>query len=216
MHIIQLEVTTLDSEKFDLWAEEYDKSVQISSDNNEFPFAGYNDLLNTIYNIIHKKEKASVLDIGFGTGTLIKKLYDEGYEIYGVDFSKKMIEIAQDKMPLAKLFQYDFSKGLPQEIENNKFDYIISTYAMHHLEDNYKVQFINKLKELLSKEGEIIIGDIAFKTRTLLEKCKKDYSKYWDDEETYIIFDEIKEFFPQQNIHFIPISHCAGILHLKK
>ena len=73
MHIIQLEVTTLDSKKFDLWAEEYDKSVQISSDNNEFPFAGYNNLLNTIYNIIHKKEKASVLDIGFGTGTLIKK-----------------------------------------------------------------------------------------------------------------------------------------------
>ena len=103
-----MEVTILDSKKFDLWAEEYDKSVQISSDNNEFPFAGYNDLLNTIFNIIRKKEKASVLDIGFGTGTLIKKLYDEGYEIYGVDFSKKMIEIAQDKMPLAKLFQYDF------------------------------------------------------------------------------------------------------------
>jgi len=76
------------------------------------------------------------------------------------------------------------------------------------------VQFINKLKELLSKEGEIIIGDIAFKTRTLLEKCKKDYSKYWDNEETYIVFDEIKEFFPQQNIYFIPISYCAGILHL--
>lgn len=87
---------------------------------------------------------------------------------------------------------------------------------MHHLEENYKVQFINKLKELLCEDGEIIIGDIAFKTRTLLEKCRKDCAEYWDDEETYIVFDEIKEFFPQQNIHFIPISYCAGILHLKK
>ncbi len=131
-------------------------------------------------------------------------------------FLKKMIEIAQDKMPLAKLFQYDFSKGLPQEIENNKFDYIISTYAMHHLEDNYKVQFINKLKELLCEDGEIIIGDIALKQEHYQKNVKKDYSKYWDDEETYIVFDEIKEFFHQDNIHFIPISHCAGILHLKK
>lgn len=211
-----MEATTLDSKNFDLWADEYDKSVQTSNINNEYPFAGYNILLNTIYQIINKRRKAKIFDIGFGTGILTKKLYDEDYEIYGVDFSKKMIEIAKDKMPLAKLFQYDFSKGIPQEVENNKFDYIISTYAMHHLEDNYKVQFINKLKELLSEEGKIIIGDIAFKTRALLEKCKKDYSKYWDDEETYIVFDEIKKFFPQENIYFIPISHCAGILHLKK
>lgn len=96
------------------------------------------------------------MDIGFGTGILTKKLYNDGYEIYGIDFWERMIEIAKEKMSLAKLFQYDFSKGLPKELEDVKFDYIISTYAMHHLEDKDKIKFVNKLDKHLSNNGEII------------------------------------------------------------
>ncbi len=90
----------LDNKGFDLWADGYDKSVQLSEENDEYPFAGYKHLLNTIYNIVHKKEKAKLLDIGFGTGILSKKLYDEGYEIYGIDFLQKMIDIAKKKCRL--------------------------------------------------------------------------------------------------------------------
>ena len=206
----------LDDKGFDLWADGYDKSVQLSEEDNEYPFAGYKDVLNTIYNIIHRKEKAKVLDIGFGTGVLTKKLYDDGYEIYGIDFSERMLEISKEKMPLAKLVQYDFSRGLPKELENIQFDYIISTYAMHHLEDEDKIKFINKLEEYLSRDGRIIIGDIAFETRELLEQCKVKYENYWDDEEIYFVFDELKEFFPEEDISFTTISHCAGIIQLRK
>ena len=205
----------LDNRGFDLWANGYDKSVELCEEDNEYPFAGYKDVLGTIYNIIHKKEKIRILDIGFGTGILTKKLYDDGYEIYGIDFSERMIEIAKEKMPLAKLIQYDFSKGLPKGMGNIEFDYIISTYAMHHLEDKDKIKFINKLNERLSRDGEIIIGDIAFETRELLEQCKINTGE-WDDEEVYFVFDELKEFFPKGNIIFTPISHCAGIIQIKK
>ena len=109
----------LDNKGFDLWADGYDESVHLCEENNEYPFAGYKDVLGTIYNMVHKKEKAKILDIGFGTGVLTKKLYDDGYEIYGIDFSEKMIEIAKEKMPLAKLVQYDFSKGFPEELEKS-------------------------------------------------------------------------------------------------
>lgn len=206
----------LDDKGFDLWADGYDKSVQLSEEDNEYPFAGYKDVLNTIYNVIHRKEKAKLLDIGFGTGVLTKKLYDDGYEIYGIDFSERMLEISKEKMPLAKLVQYDFSRGLPKELENIQFDYIISTYAMHHLEDEDKIKFINKLEEYLSRDGRIIIGDIAFETRELLEQCKVKYENYWDDEEIYFVFDELKEFFPEEDISFTTISHCAGIIQLRK
>ena len=206
----------LDNKGFDLWADGYDKSVQLCEEDNEYPFAGYKDVLNTIYNIVHRKEKAKVLDIGFGTGVLTKKLYDDGYEIYGIDFSERMLEIAKEKMPLAKLVQYDFSRGLPKELENIQFDYIISTYAMHHLEDEDKIKFINKLEKYLSRDGRIIIGDIAFETRELLEQCKVKYENYWDDEEIYFVFDELKEFFPEEDISFTTISHCAGIIQLRK
>ncbi|WP_077369177.1 class I SAM-dependent methyltransferase [Anaerosalibacter sp. Marseille-P3206] len=205
----------LDNKGFDLWADGYDKSVQLCEEDNEYPFAGYKDVLNTMYNIVHRKEKAKLLDIGFGTGVLTKKLYDEGYEMYGIDFSKRMIEIAKEKMLLAKLIQYDFSLGLPKEFEDIQFDYIISTYAMHHLEDKEKIKFIKELDKHLSNDGEIIIGDIAFETRELLEQCKIKIGE-WDDEEIYFVFDELKEFFPKGYINFKTISHCAGIIQIRK
>lgn len=206
----------LDNKGFDLWADGYDKDVQLSEDNNEYPFAGYRDVLNTIYKLVHRKEKARILDIGFGTGVLTKKLYDDGYEIYGVDFSERMIEIAKEKMPSSKLFQHNFSKDLPNELKNIKFDYIISSYAMHHLIDEEKRDFINELDKYLYNDGEIIIGDVAFKTRELLEKCKSKYIDCWDDDEIYFVFDELKEFLPRREIDFTTISHCAGIIKLKK
>lgn len=205
----------LDNKGFDLWANEYDKSVQLSEENHEYPFAGYKDVLNTIYNIIHEKEKAKILDIGFGTGVLTKKLYDDGYEIYGIDFSKSMIEIAKEKMPMATLISHDILKGLPKELEGIQFDYIISTYAIHHLTDEDKVRFIKVLEKYLHKEGKIIIGDISFKTSTLLDECKKGTNE-WDDDEDYIVFDELKNFFPQDKISFTAISFCGGILQLIK
>lgn len=206
----------LDNKGFDLWADGYDKSVQLSEENDEYPFAGYKDVLNTIYNIVHKREKAKILDIGFGTGILTKRLYDDGYEIYGIDFSQNMIEIAKEKMPLASLIKYDFSKGLPEEIKDNSFDYIISTYAMHHLEDAEKNEFIEKLENYLNRDGKIIIGDIAFKTRELLEKCKTNYNEYWDDEEIYFVFEELKESLFNKNISFTEISHCSGVIQISK
>ncbi|MCF6464918.1 class I SAM-dependent methyltransferase [Clostridium sp. Cult2] len=205
---------TLNNKGFDLWADGYDKSVELSEENDEYPFAGYKDVLNTIYNIVHKKEKARILDIGFGTGILTKKLYDDGYEIYGIDFSQKMIEIAKEKMPLANLIKYDFSKGLPKEIKDNSFDYIISTYAMHHLKDEEKNGFIEKLENYLNKDGKIIIGDIAFRSRELLEKCKINYNEYWDDEEVYFVIEELKEALFDKNINFIEVSHCSGVIKI--
>ena len=62
----------------------------------------------------------------------------------------------------------------------------------------------------------IIIGDIAFETRELLEQCKAKYENFWDDEEIYFIFDELKEFFSKEDISFSTISHCAGIIQIIK
>ena len=40
---------------------------------------------------------STVLDIGFGTGVLTAKLYEQGHSIYGFDFSANMIAIAKEK-----------------------------------------------------------------------------------------------------------------------
>ncbi len=203
----------LDNKGFDLWANGYDKSVNISEGNNEYPFAGYKDVLNYIYNQVREQNGANVLDIGFGTGILTTQLYNSGFNITGIDFSSNMIDIAKQKMPNASLIKWDFSRGLPNEIKNNRYDYIISTYAIHHITDKEKISFIKLLSNLLNKKGKILIGDISFETRDELEKSKEKYKESWDNDEIYFVADEImKSLNDDYSCMYIKNSHCAGVL----
>ena len=204
----------LDSKGFDLWADNYDKSVGVSDEDGIYPFAGYKIILNEIYNRVLNSFAKTILDIGFGTGTLTTKLYEQGCIIYGQDFSDRMIEIAQEKMPTAKLFQGDFSDGLERPLLLNKYDAIIATYSLHHLTDTQKVNFIKSLLMLLNDGGCLYIGDIAFDTRTSLQKCKEEVGDEWDDDEIYFVIDELKLYFPTMN--FDKISNCSGIISLQR
>lgn len=206
----------LNDKQFDLWADGYDKSVRNCEEAGEYPFAGYKDVLNEIYKAVHKKKNARILDVGFGTGVLTKKLYDDGYEIYGIDFSERMIAIAKEKMPDAVLIQHDFSDGLPKEMASKQFDFIVSTYALHHLTDSGKVEFMTQLLKCLSADGKILIGDVAFETREKLNACRKESGDRWDPDEIYIVFDEIKRHFPTDKIQYLKISRCAGIVTCTK
>lgn len=206
----------LDNKGFDLWADGYDKSVNLSEESNEYPFAGYKNVLNHIYNEIHDSENARILDIGFGTGVLTQKLYQDGYDVFGIDFSNRMIEIAKEKMPSATLIQYDFANGLPKELLDTKFDFVVSTYAIHHLTDDAKVEFMNQLLSVLSPNGKILIGDVAFATRDNLNECKNNCNDGWDDDEIYIVFEELRKHFKSNKIQYKQISHCAGIVCIYK
>lgn len=203
----------LSSKGFDLWSKDYDKTVQLSEETNEYPFAGYKEVLNTVYNEIKAGNGKKVLDIGFGTGILSKKLYDEGVEIYGIDFSAEMVSSAKKKMPRANLYQFDFTKGLPKELSNTKFDFIVSTYAVHHLTNEEKTSFIKLLKAHLNPKGKILIGDIAFETQEDMEKCQNAAGDEWDDEEIYIVKEELQKDFP--DLKFDKISFCGAVIVIK-
>ncbi len=202
----------LDKKGFDLWADGYDVSVGLSDEKNTYPFAGYKTVLNSIYRTVLAKPKATVLDIGFGTGALTAKLYEQGCTIYGQDFSARMIELAAAKMPGAHLYQGDFTLGLAEPLRQRRYDFIIATYSLHHLTDPQKTVFLTDLLNRLNEGGRILIGDVAFETRADLDRCRKTAGDEWDDEEIYFVADELKRSFP--TLSFKKISHCAGVLSL--
>jgi len=207
----------LNNHGFDLWSESYDESVMQSDKSNAYPFAGYNDLINVIYGTIMKQSPTRVFDIGFGTATLTSKLYDAGNDITGIDFSAEMLKLAQVKMPTANLLQWDFSLGIPPEFSNQSFDFIVSTYAIHHLTDDEKVSFIESLLNVLSPKGSILIGDVAFRTREELLLCKHSSGDSWDDDEHYCVFSEIQaQLAPGCKLAFHEISFCAGVIEIQK
>jgi SAM-dependent methyltransferase len=202
----------LDNKGFDLWADGYDKTVGVSEEGNTYPFAGYENVLGTIYKTIMEKKNAVVLDIGFGTGTLTTKLYENGCNIYGQDFSARMIELAFQKMPNAYLYQGDFTQGLVEPLQAQNYDFIVATYSLHHLTDEQKVCFLRMLRDHLNPGGQVLIGDVAFENRSQLEQCRKDVGDEWDDDEIYFVVDELKGEFPE--LGFKRISHCSGVLSI--
>lgn len=203
-----------DSKEFDSWADNYDKDMELEAEKNSYPFAGYREVHESITETILKKKGATVLELGFGTGTLASELYSNGCEIYGQDYSARMTELAQAKIPGAHLYQKDFGEGLAEPLLEKKYDFIVATYAMHHLTDEQKISLIHDLLGLLKPGGRILIGDIAFGSRGEMNACRQEYIDEWDDEEYYFAADEFAKEFPVMT--FRKISFCGGIISISK
>ena len=204
----------LDRNGFDLWASQYDEAVNANKKEGGYPFAGYDQVHGIIIDEILKKDGATVLDVGLGTGRLSKVLYDRGYEIYGQDFSHNMIDIAQNKMPDAKLYQGDFADGLALPLKDKKFDFIVATYTLHHLRDDQKKVFIAELLSRLNDGGKLLIGDVAFENQEKMDECKKATGEKWDDAEHYFVAERLKKDFP--SLRYQVVSLCALVITMDK
>ncbi|MCP3027201.1 class I SAM-dependent methyltransferase [Halobacillus sp. A5] len=206
----------LNQQGFDSWAGEYDKTVREIDKKNQYPFAGYQKIVTAIYKRAVHPPQSRILDIGFGTGLLAGRLYEEGHDLTGVDFSNEMISIAKSKMPKAQLYEWDITNGLPPAVMNQSFDTIISTYALHHLTDAGKVSLIKQLLPLVKPGGQILIGDVAFQTHQELDQCRRNYIEVWDENEYYFVYEELAASLAEHcSCEFTPISHCGGVIELK-
>lgn len=198
----------------------YDQDVIDCDNRGLFPFAGYQKVIDYIAETINTRRDTStvsLLDLGIGTGYLSNKLYPERLSICGIDQSEKMLEIASLKVPNANLYLFDFRVGLPEEIRYQKFDFIVSTYAMHHLEENEFVEYLSFLIERLNPFGKIIIGDVLFQNHREKEATRLANLKTWDDMEHYHVFDQILEKFKKNlSINFMKMSFCSGIIIIEK
>lgn len=204
----------LNEKGFDLWSGEYDRSVRQSDEDHTYPFAGYRDLLNRIGRRVLRKDHPVILDIGFGTGVLTAGLYEQGCTVWGQDFSGEMLRAAQEKMPDAHLFQGDFSVALAEPILQNRYDFILATYSLHHLQRPRQTAFLHSLRGLLKDGGEILIGDVAFRTAEELDQCRRESGDDWDEDEIYFVYEDLRRDFPE--LQFEPVSVCAGMLTLGK
>ena len=202
----------LDDKGFDIWADGYDRAVGLSDESGTYPFAGYREVLARIYRAVMERPGCAVLDVGFGTGTLASKLYEKGCSVYGQDFSERMIAIASQKMPEARLYKGDISEGLVPPLAELTYDFITATYSLHHLTDERKVSLLRQLRGRLKEGGGILIGDVAFETRQELEKCREEAGGEWDGDERYAVDEELKRELP--GLAFERVSFCAGILRL--
>ncbi len=198
-------------ELFDAWASDYDNFIKSGS--NSFPFAGYDDVLNRIVQLANPEPGMKILDVGIGTGNLAQRFLDFDCEIWGMDYSSRMLEEARKKTPDVKLLQVDVRSEWPSNLKVG-FDRIVSAYTLHHLNLEGKIDVIKRMSsELLKEGGNIIIGDISFPTFSARAKAREQLAHVWDDYEYYWAADEFKTMIWGEGLYiaYEQISDYGGI-----
>ena len=208
-----MENKILDAAGFDAWQAQYEADVAACEANEDYPFAGYTELQQQIFDIVHAREGVSVLDLGCGTGKLAARLLAAGHPVTAADFSDNMLAAAQKNAPAARFLKAELQE-IPGMLEGETFDCIVAAYVLHHLPDEEKYALLRALRAHLKSEGVIILGDVSFPSREGLEAVREAYEDEWDDSEYYLVRDELEAALPEFDVDCFPISFCADVMVL--
>lgn len=97
-----------------------------------------------------------VLDAGCGTGRDVKKLLDHGAsEVYGVDASEQMLEIAREHEPQGKYLQGDVGE---LGFQDACFDGVFSVGVLHHLDREDFRRALGEFHRVLKPGGSMFLA----------------------------------------------------------
>jgi len=112
-----------------------------------------------IVKLFNEKGVKKVLDLGCGSGRHLVYLARHGFDVHGIDISKRGIKIARKWLKKEKLKTHlrvrDIYKQLPYK--NNFFDAIISTQTLHHGRIENIRKLIKEMKRILRPKGLMFI-----------------------------------------------------------
>lgn len=118
-------------------------------------------LARTIENYMRQDNLKKVLDVGTGTGHLVKFLNERGFDAHGCDSSQQAILIAQKINKKAKIKKASADK-LPYK--NSSFDLVSAISVIEHLTKRQSREFIKEAKRVLKPNGYIFLVTPNFAT----------------------------------------------------
>lgn len=153
--------------------------------------AGYDALLSWLAAFVTPSTQARLLDLGTGTGNLVLRLPRLG-AIDCVDISKNMLSIARDKfraLPAVNFFNMDLLQFF--ETQRPAYDWVSSSYAIHHLTDDEKGHLFARVYGALKPGGSALLGDLMFENRL----SRAAYLSHLRAKSLGVLADEIEEEF---------------------
>lgn len=125
-------------------------------------WAGHRKRIFWIYERI-KGINGKGLDVGCGAGgyltiplQILLKKNNKKNCLYGIDIAENSIELAKKTAVSKGLLPEWFASDSVYSI-SDKYEYIICSEVLEHLEDEELEKFVPKLAELLKKDGTLII-----------------------------------------------------------
>ena len=127
-------------------------------------------------------QPAAVLDIGCGTGTLTRQIYDAlpaaaPRRVCGVDAAEAMIAVANRKA--GDRPGLEFAAALAEELPypDASFDRVLSTFFFHHLNVDLKIKSLAEIWRVLRPGGQAAILDVDMPYSLFGQICA--WSGYW-------------------------------------
>jgi len=103
--------------------------------------------------LIHKDD--SIMEVGCGAGAFLYTLYQDGYDVTGVDYSQKLINISQLVMPNAH-FERAEAASLPYPDES--LDVVLSVGVfLYFPELDYAEKALSEIYRVLKPGGRVVI-----------------------------------------------------------
>ena len=150
---------------------------------------GNSELNALVFETLSVRENDHVLEIGSGTGTLIKEIADhltKGF-IEGIDFSKPMVEIARKKnrkhikTGKVKIHAGDFDQ---MQFDDDCFDKIFSVNTIYFWKNPQ--QTISRIGRMLKPGGRLVVG---FHAKNDMEKMplNRDVFQYYSTDDLALL-----------------------------
>jgi ubiquinone/menaquinone biosynthesis C-methylase UbiE len=99
----------------------------------------------------------SILDVGCGTGTHLQLYQRYKCNLYGLDLSPSMLEVARNR--LGGIAQLELGDATSMPYEDEKFDLIITMLTLHEMSPKIRPLVMEEIKRVLKKDGHILLID---------------------------------------------------------
>jgi putative AdoMet-dependent methyltransferase len=127
-------------------------------------FRNYRREAEEIVAVLGLGNSATVLDMGCGTGAFAIHAAPYYRKVHAVDIAQAMLNRACRKAKQAGLTNIEFHRGgfLTYEHTGHPVDAVVSTLALHHLPDFWKLVGLHRLASILRPEGRLYLRDVVF------------------------------------------------------
>jgi len=137
-------------------ASEYDDQHQ---------FRNFEEETKVIIRRLNVKPGDTILEFGCGTGGIMLNLAKYCQKVIGVDVSKEMLGILNEKAEKQNIKNIETHHAgflTYNHDPSSKVDKIISVLALHHLPDFWKSVALLKMAEILKPQGKLYLFDVVF------------------------------------------------------
>lgn len=139
-------------------SKDYFEQKAASYDSDAKRVGNVDNIANSILSSITVKKNMHIMDFGSGTGLLLERIAPFVKKITAIDVSESMTKQLSDKIKYldceVEILQIDLTKTKL----DLKFDGIISSMTLHHIEDTQSL--FNDFYRMLNDNGVIAISDL--------------------------------------------------------